>query len=715
MGNEKIRRPDAGELKAMMAAASRIDDKLGEVVSSQDPQRTHAQSCARALFDDRVKKALEEMDVEHINKAKQGIRVNLLREAGVENIYQLSCMSFRQICDIDGLGEQTAGKIQETVKQITKNTKETLRVRIQMEDPSPAEDDLIRALYTMIHSRPLREQCAALYEANHAPVQQELAQVKQGLNGLGWLFKSREKKATIAGAADSLRSRLSGEFGNGQLLNAWTKIEQVSLATCWDDYRVNASNYYAELERLGLNWQKEDTAGGLPAQLAAEVEAQPLDLKFLKATLRSYQTFGTKYIVHQKKCLLGDEMGLGKTVQAIAAMAALAAEGKSHFMVVCPASVLINWCREIQKFSTLEATKVHGNDTAALLHWRENGGVAVTTYESISRFSLPEAFKISMVIADEAHYVKNPDTQRTKALRKLLEKTDSVLFMSGTPLENRVEEMCFLVRCLQPKVAGKLEAVKFLSTAEQFRQQMAPVYLRRTREDVLQELPDLIEKEQWCDLGQEEQKAYREAVKSENFMAIRQVSWQVADLKHSSKANRLLEICDQAKEQKRKVIVFSFFRATLQKVTELLGDRCMEPITGAISPQRRQEIVDAFAQAEDGAVLVSQVQAGGTGLNIQSASVIIFCEPQIKPSIENQAISRAYRMGQVRDVLVYRLLADDTVDERIMEMLQDKQHQFDSFADDSVVGQESLKPGEADWIHKMVAEEKQRLLGEETA
>jgi SNF2 family DNA or RNA helicase len=141
----------------------------------------------------------------------------------------------------------------------------------------------------------------------------------------------------------------------------------------------------------------------------------------------------------------------------------------------------------------------------------------------------------------------------------------------------------------------------------------------------------------------------------------------------------------------------------------------MEPITGAISPQRRQEIVDAFAQAEDGAVLVSQVQAGGTGLNIQSARVIIFCEPQIKPSIENQAISRAYRMGQVRDVLVYRLLADDTVDERIMEMLQDKQHQFDSFADDSVVGQESLKPGEADWIHKMVAEEKQRLLGEETA
>ena len=151
--------------------------------------------------------------------------------------------------------------------------------------------------------------------------------------------------------------------------------------------------------------------------------------------------------------------------------------------------------------------------------------------------------------------------------------------------------------------------------------------------------------------------------------------------------------------------MFSFFRSTIQKVIRLLGDRCTEPITGEISPQRRQEIVDAFSKAADGAVLVSQVQAGGTGLNIQSASVIIFCEPQIKPSIENQAIARAYRMGQVRDVLVYRLLADDTIDESMLELLKTKQTQFDSFADESVVGEESLKPSETAWISKLVEEE----------
>ena len=202
-----------------------------------------------------------------------------------------------------------------------------------------------------------------------------------------------------------------------------------------------------ELEQLGLNWVKTgDTPAGLPEQLVQEIEAHPLNLQYLKATLRSYQTFGTKYIVHQGKTLLGDEMGLGKTIQAIAAMAAMKAEGKTHFMVVCPASVLINWCREIEKHCHLAVTKIHGNDEAALRCWRENGDVAVTTYESISRFQLPETFPISMIVTDEAHYVKKPETLQTKSLKKLLAQTEYVLFMSGTPLENRVEEMCALVQ-----------------------------------------------------------------------------------------------------------------------------------------------------------------------------------------------------------------------------------------------------------------------------
>lgn len=711
---EKLNRPDSRYVKSMLEMAKKTDARLDEIVNDEASYRDQAQSAAQRFYEERLQQTLESMEVEHLNKAKQGIRANLLRDAGIENVWQASQLSYDEICDIDGLGEQSAEKIQQIISQIVDNTKNTARIRINADHPGEGEMELICTLYRLIHTRPLRKQCDSLYQSSHHDLQEELKLAKEGTNALTWLFKSKAKKSQIIHAVDTLEARLSGPFGDGVLLGQYDAVLKADKTTCLVDYQKDASTYMAELEHLGLNWiKKTDTHADLPEQLVAEIEGHTLDLQYLKATLRSYQTFGTKYIVHQGRALLGDEMGLGKTVQAIAAMAAMKAEGKTHFMVVCPASVLINWCREIEKFSHLAVTKVHGNDEDALKHWLENGDVCVTTYESISRFSIPETFPISMVVTDEAHYVKNPEAIRTKSLKKLLKQTENILFMTGTPLENRVEEMCSLISILRQDIAQSLESVKFISTADQFRQQLAPVYLRRTREDVLQELPDLIEKEQWCVLKAQEKKDYKEAVKSENFMAIRQVSWQTADLANSSKAQRLLEICEQAKEQNRKVIVFSFFRSTINKVLTLLQGRCLEPITGAITPQRRQEIVDAFTASDPGTVLVSQVQAGGTGLNIQSASVIIFCEPQIKPSIENQAISRAYRMGQVRDVLVYRLLADDTIDEQLMEKLKNKQEVFDQFADDSVVGEESLKPSEQAWISDMVQKEKQRLLEEE--
>ena len=710
MANEKLRRPDGAQTKSAILTARTIDRRLSQVISSEPQLQLQVTDAAREFADRRLEQALEAMDIEHINKAKQGIRVQLLRDAGIDSVFQVSRMSEAEICRIDGIGEQTARKILETVQQIKENTAATLRMRIRVDNADRTDTALIRALYILIHTRQPRKVCQRIYKEHHKPLENELLWAEKSLNGLGWLFQSRSNKEQMVIAVDNIRFRLEGEFGRQSAIAAFDRALNADDESCRNDFVQRSPDYYSELEALGIVWDTSEAApGGLPAQLAAEVEARGVDLKHLKAKLRQYQLFGTKYVLHQKHSLLGDEMGLGKTVQAIAAMCALKAEGKTHFMVVCPASVLVNWCREVQKFSGLSVTKIHGNDTEALNRWLETGDVAVTTYESISRFQLPPEFEISMVVTDEAHYVKNPQAQRTKALRSLLRQTEFVLFMSGTPLENKVEEMCFLVGCLNKGIADELEKVKFLSTAEQFRQQLAPVYLRRTREDVLQELPDLIEKEQWCGMGKSEKDAYFDAVMSGNFMAIRQVSWQVYDLKDSAKAQRLLEICDQAAEQGRKVIVFSFFRTTLRKVEQLLEGRCTEPITGAVSPARRQEIVDEFSRSETGTVLLSQVQAGGTGLNIQSASVIIFCEPQIKPSIENQAIARAYRMGQVRDVLVYRLLTEDSIDEQIMELLKDKQNLFDNFADESVVGEESLKPTEKALITKMIGQEQKRL------
>ena len=146
----------------------------------------------------------------------------------------------------------------------------------------------------------------------------------------------------------------------------------------------------------------------------------------------------------------------------------------------------------------------------------------------------------------------------------------------------------------------------------------------------------------------------------------------------------------------------------MEKVQTLLGKSCIGLITGAVSPDKRQEIVDKFTKSPDGSVLVAQIQAGGTGLNIQTASMVVLCEPQLKPSIENQAISRTYRMGQVRNVLVYRLLCDESVDERIMEILENKQNIFDNFADKSVMGKHSIEITE-NATKKIIEKEKERL------
>ncbi len=706
-------KPDYKQTKSLIAKAYDIDSKLKNSINSQREEVSAVRSCADNFYKERLRSTLESLDVDMLSQGKQGIRVSNLRNAGINNIYQLSQMSYPRIEAISGIGAQGAKKIYETTNQIVENTKNKLSVRINVDSPEKTDDELIRALHILIIHELLRAQMKQLYKENHNILLSRAKEIKTASSGIKWFFASKGKKENALNAVFEFENYLEDTFGENSTFYKYTYADTADITECRVHFRENSAVYYSTLEKYCKHLDTSDTAKtGLSDELLKEIEAQPLDLQYMKATLRSYQTFGVKYAVHQKRTLLGDEMGLGKTIQAIATMAALKADGKHHFMVVCPASVLINWCREIEKHSHLTVTKIHGADEQALLNWRSNGDVAVTTYESISRFTLPERFTFDMLVVDEAHYVKNPQAQRTVAMQKLLQKTESVLYMSGTPLVNRVDEMCFLVNCLQPAIAQQLEKVKNISTAEQFRQELAPVYLRRVREDVLKELPELIEKEQWCVLGEKEKSIYREAVESGNLMAIRQVSWQTQSLEDSSKAMRLAEICEDAKEQGRKIIVFSFFRNTLEKVHALLGDRCLETISGDISPAKRQEIVDEFNQAEPGAVLVSQVQAGGTGLNIQAASVVVFCEPQLTPAIENQAVSRAYRMGQTRDVLVYRLLADDTIDERMLEILSQKQTQFDNFADESVIGDNQLevqKAEESSWITKMVKEEQERL------
>ncbi len=686
---------DRQQIRDILELITGFDETIAEIASQERVQQDAAAEAMKALSEKALGDILRGMDVENINRDRLGLRVASLRAAGIENMEQLCALSADQINEIKGIGDEASWLIYTIAGRIKRETETGLKIRVSLDDKSGAATSLLLTAKAARETADAVRQAKAIYSDYHESVLAACFTAKPAASVVHWVFLPAQKKKEAVDAALYLYGLLTGDYGARvkATIDAYDTREIPNADGLWEDFRKNSAAYYAQLDRFGqaLSTRIDNSYSGLPEELVRQVEMEPLYLDGLRTSLRVYQEFGTRYILRQGKVLLGDEMGLGKTVQAIAAMVSLNTLGATHFMVVCPASVLVNWTREITKFSALAVTPIRGGDQTALKRWMEKGGAAVTTYESISRFGLPEDFRFDMLIADEAHYAKNPAARRTQALLALRKRVERVLFMTGTPLENRVDEMCFLVSCLRPDIAGQVQKMKYISSAPQFREKLAPVYLRRTREDVLSELPELIEKEQWCEMGPAEWTAYMLAVAAQNFMAMRQVSWDVGDLKHSSKAKRLLELCDEAREDGRKLIVFSYFRETIRAVQGLLGRRALEPITGSVSPQRRQEIVDAFAEAEDGAVLICQVQAGGTGLNIQAASVIIFCEPQIKPSIENQAVSRAYRMGQLRSVVVHRLLCDNTVDERIMEILREKQDVFDAFAEESTVGGEYIK------------------------
>lgn len=709
---EKIIKPDFSAVKTEYKELGMYLSEIQKISVSESGAKTEARQKINPAIEAASTETLKAISVDELNTVGNNIRVNALKNAGINTLYDLSKLSQSRLDSIPGIGIDTARKIRSLSDKMIREVKKTSGLKLTVDNLSSESKSLISALYVYIGIKSLAEQAKNISKQYRKEVNEALSSAKSSKSGLRWFFASRASKEKAVLGIEKIYELYTGDFGNSsrEIIERYKEIKSASVDEHIADFEARSSFYYAELEKLGgSRIDKATLSGRMDEELVMKVSAYPINLSGLNATLRSYQEFGVKYALCQEKALLGDEMGLGKTIQAISAFISLAAEGKTHFMVVCPASVVVNWTREVAKFSTLTPHKVHGDVETALNAWLASGGVAVTTFETISKFNLPDNQKIDMLVCDEAHYVKNPEAIRTKALMGICEKCEKVLFMTGTPIENKVEEMCFLVSCLQAEVAAELEKIKYLSKAEQFRKTLAPVYLRRTRDEVLKELPELIETEEWCEMNADELSIYREAVKEGNFMAMRQVSWNVADFSKSQKAERLLELCDEAKEEGRKIIVFSFFRNTVNRVIELLGDRCIGPITGDISLSKRQELVDEFTSAPVGSVLVSQVQAGGTGLNIQAASVVIFCEPQIKPSIEDQAMSRAYRMGQTRNVEVFRLLSDESVDERVLEILKNKQEIFDKFADESVVAKDAEELSESTISAQIIEEEKKRL------
>lgn len=703
-------------IKEVRKILGQTNDNLGKVRTTKEKLLQDVKRVYNDIRGSVVTDRLRQISVDELSQEKNGIRVALLKSAGFTNVAQLVGMNKSKLIAINGIGLDSAEKIMRIVNALQNETAKHCHVRLDPRNRTKETSVLVLSVCALLMADSVFCEAEQLEKNYGEFIGQSVSLTEPMTSSVRWLFMSGERKEKLTAVYMRMEDAvMSGvpEQASGLWERLRSFLRDVTVEQGWRYFEQNAASFYAYLEQnldLAKGELEETENNGMPSELVASIRAFPVDTSLLNATLRSYQMFGTQYILHQKRVLLGDEMGLGKTMQAIAAMAHLAAQGKTHFMVVCPVSVKINWIREVRKHSKLSADEIHGFDREEEYErWVKEGGVAVTTYETLSRLTLSDMQAIDMLVVDEAHYVKNPEAQRTRALMKFMANADSVLFMTGTPLENKVDEMVFLVNCLNPTVGREISAMKSLAKAPEFRTCVAPVYLRRVREDVLTELPQKVEKQQWCPMNEAEKARYVCDLQEENgLMQIRQVSWNLDDLSQSTKAARLMEICEEAKEDNRKVLIFSYFLSTIRKLENLLADRCFGPITGDVPADRRQEIVDEFSAASQGSVLLAQIVAGGVGLNIQTASVVILCEPQLKPSIENQAISRVYRMGQAQNVMVHRLLTEGSIDERITEILKKKSEEFAHFADESEIDEINKLWEDGSLLQSIIEEERQK-------
>lgn len=673
--------------RALVAEARRLRDEGRAALDEANDRRGAALTAYEAARDEVVTRQLAAMPIARLRDTTEGgVRFGAIEAAGYGTVGSVVDAKPWELTRIRGVGDHSAAQVGGAARQLERAMKDGLWLRFEPDRRPEEQEELLEALADY-----------ELAERAVGPLRDDLRPLLSSLDDL----ERHAKKASSRVRMFFARKRTRGEAREAlakldALLHAPStgdvreRLEKAAEALespldqpdPWSDYQERVAVYNGLLvEVAGLSPDHDATQGFIPEDLARRVHEHPLDTSLLTVSLRGYQAFGAKFALHQRKAMLGDEMGLGKTIEALAAMCHLSAQGASHFLVVCPASVLVNWAHEVERHTDLAGVRLHGADrNTNFKTWARRGGVGVTTFQSL-HWLYERDFDVApaLLVVDEAHYVKNPRARRTMAVQDFIDFAERTLFLTGTPMENRVEEFRTLVGHLQPSVARKISAVDGLAGAAAFRSSVATVYLRRNQEDVLQELPPRLETEEWVELAGDDFVAYRDAVVEGNFMAMRQAAYAPGTVSGAAKLARLADLVQEATANDRKIVIFSFFRRVLDCVAALLDDVAMGPLTGSVPPAKRQKLVDDFTSARRACALVSQIEAGGVGLNIQAASVVILTEPQWKPSVEDQAIARAHRMGQPRRVDVHRLLAEESVDQRMLEILATKAALFDEY------------------------------------
>ena len=649
-----------------------------------------------------------------------GARVAPLEAAGFRTVADLRGQGLSALMARPGVGEVTAAGAVSAVQAFLDHARAAVRVMPDPDERRSGDGALLVAVVryeTLLREFPPR---AEALEARRQALRREVALFRDGTVPADHFFSAAKRSAHAAFEA-RLRAEAAGVLAEARVLNRFARELFIDEADAWRRYGENAASFVALLEGVGAGapipggapLAAADQRGGLPAEIADAVEATQLDLSLLTATLRRYQLFGAQYLVHQRRSLLGDDMGLGKTMQVLAAMCHLAAQGKRRFFVVAPNAVLINWEREVRKHTKLGAIVIHGFDRDdELEQWHREGGVAITTFTTLGKL-LDRLGPVDLVAVDEAHSVKNPEAQRSQAVARLAAGAEHVAFLTGTALENRLEELQYLVLTVQPELKEALGGLLRQARPKpiEVRLKLAPVYLRRTQKDVLKELPDLQEIDEVIPLEPADREAYAKAPM--NLMQKRLAATVGAGGQQAAKYDRLRDLLAQYREEGRKVVLFSFFRQVLDDVGLIAGEH--DRIDGDLSAEQRQAVIDRFTARTDFGLIVLQIEAGGVGINLQSAQVVILMEPQFKPSTERQAVARVRRMGQTRKVVAHRFIAERTIDEHLVLLIKQKAQLFEDYAQQSAVKAASAMAVDGGGLAAPAVAELQRLIESEAA
>ena len=423
----------------------------------------------------------------------------------------------------------------------------------------------------------------------------------------------------------------------------------------------------------------------------------------VQASLRDYQEKGVRWLqmLHHYGFggILADDMGLGKTLQTIAFLTSQVTED-SRVLILAPSGLIYNWADEFRKFAPqLDLAVVHGLKANREAILSENHQIYVTSYATFRQDSeLYQEMAFDFLFLDEAQVMKNAQTKIAQSLRQFV--VPAVFALSGTPIENHLGELWSIFQIVLPGLLpSKKEFMKL--PADRVAQFIKPFVMRRKKEEVLTELPDLIEVVYKNELEDQQKAIYLAQLQQmrDRLAQVTDQEFQRSRVEILSGLMRLRQICDtpalfmddyqgssgkldslrdlllQVADGGHRVLIFSQFKGMLEKIEQELPDLGLTSfkITGSTPAHDRQEMTKAFNQGERDAFLIS-LKAGGVGLNLTGADTVILVDLWWNPAVEAQAIGRAHRMGQEQMVEVYRLITKGTIEEKIQELQDQKKH-----------------------------------------